>query len=91
MPDLRGTTLRRYRKLRIASIAILCCVAFTSGCKTSDDAAAAATQMSTTAKSLSDYYTALSTILSNTDQIYSLNQQLYAKPYSSQSQQELKS
>jgi hypothetical protein len=90
MLDLRGTTQRGCRNLRTASIAILCCVAITSGCKTSDDAAAAATQLSATAKSLSDYYAALSAILSNTDQIHSLNQQLYAKPYSAQSQQELK-
>jgi hypothetical protein len=75
-----------------AAIAAVCfgCLVLIAGCKTSEDAAAAATQMSATAKSLSDYYAALSTILSDTDRIYSLNETLYSKPYSAESRQELK-
>jgi cell division protein FtsL len=61
-----------------------------TGCKISDDAAAAATQMSATAKALSDYYAALGTILANTDQIYILNEQLLAKPYIAENRQLLK-
>jgi hypothetical protein len=77
-------------KMRMA-IATVClgCLALVVGCKTSEDAAAAATQMSATAKSLSDYYSALSVILSGTDQIYSLNEELYSKPYSAESRQGL--
>jgi hypothetical protein len=61
-----------------------------TGCKTSDDAAAAAAQMSATAKVLSDYYAALDTILADTDQISILNEQLLSKPYSAESRQLLK-
>ena len=46
--------------------------AFTSGCKTSDDAAAAATQLTVTASSLTSYYSALGTLLSETDQLYQI-------------------
>jgi DNA mismatch repair ATPase MutL len=61
-----------------------------TGCKTSEDAAAAATQMSATAKSLSDYYAALDTILTNTDKLYILNEQLLSKPYTAENRQLLK-
>jgi hypothetical protein len=61
-----------------------------AGCNTSQDASAAATQMSATAKSLCDYYASVGKILSDTDRIYSLNEALYDKPYSAQSRQELK-
>ena len=46
--------------------------------------------MSATAKSLSDYYAALGVILSDTDQIYAINDKLYSKPYSDESRKELK-
>jgi len=72
MPDLYGTTLRSYRKLRTAAVSILLCLVFASGCKTSDDAAAAATQLTTTASTLTSYYSALGTLLSDTDQLYSI-------------------
>lgn len=68
----------------------LCCLMLIAGCKTSQDASAAATQMSATAKSLSDYYAALSTILTDTDELHSLNEQLYSKPYSAENRKELK-
>jgi hypothetical protein len=53
-----------------------------AACKTSDDAAAAATQMTATAQALSDYYTAVGKIVSNTEAIYQLNDQLEGKEYS---------
>jgi len=73
----------------IAAI-LLGCLTLCLGCKTTQDAAAAATQLSATAKSLCDYYAALSKILADTDQIRSLNEQLYAKPYPPESRQEVK-
>ena len=61
-----------------------------AGCRTSEDATAAAAQMATTAKSLCGYYMALTTILDNTDQFYLLNAQLYAKPYPSENREQVK-
>jgi hypothetical protein len=46
--------------------------------------------MATTAKSLCDYYTALRTILDNTNQLYLLNAELYAKPYPAENREQLK-
>jgi len=46
--------------------------------------------MATTAKTLCDYYTALRTILENTDQLYRLNEKLYSKPYPDSNQQQVK-
>lgn len=62
-----------------------------AGCKTSDDAAAAATQMAATAKSLSDYYSALGTILADTGEIYSINEVLFSKPFTPANRELLKS
>ena len=61
-----------------------------TGCKTSDDAMAAAAQMSTTAKALSDYYTAAGTTVANTDQLFSLEVQLLSKPYNPANQKLIK-
>jgi hypothetical protein len=72
MPYLGGVTLRGCRKLRTAVIPVLFCVAFLSGCKTSDDSAAAGTQLTATASSLTSYYSALDTLLSDTDQLYQI-------------------
>jgi hypothetical protein len=47
-------------------------LAFTSGCKTSGDAAAATTQLTATASTLTSYYAALDTLLSETDQMYQI-------------------
>jgi hypothetical protein len=69
---------------------MLACLTVFTGCKTSQDAAEAAKQMSATAKSLSDYYAALHTILTETEQIYALNEQLLAKPYTAETRQHLK-
>lgn len=72
MSDLRGATLRGSWKLRAAAIPILFCLALTSGCKTSYDAAAAATQLTATASSLTSYYSALDRLLSEIDQLYQI-------------------
>ena len=58
-----------------------------AGCKTSDDAAAAASQMSATAEALSDYYTAAGTTLADTDQLFTLEANLLSKPYNTENQQ----
>jgi hypothetical protein len=72
MPNLRGVTLRGCSKLRTAVIPILLCLVILSGCKTSDDAAAAGTQLTATASSLASYYSALDTLLSDTDPLYQI-------------------
>src|ERR1700728_409387 len=72
MSDLLGVLSRDRRKLRTAAIPILLCVTFTNGCKTSHDAAAAATQLTATASSLTSYHSALDTLLSETDQLYQI-------------------
>lgn len=91
MSRSRCKALELVRQIRLAAIVFLCGLIFATGCKTSEDAAAAATQMSATAKSLADYYAALETILDNTDQVYILNAQLYHKPYNPENRQLLKS
>ena len=58
-----------------------CLGLLSSGCKTQQDAQAAAAQMSATAKCLSGYYSALGTILAQTDQLYTLNDAVFSKPY----------
>jgi restriction endonuclease len=52
-----------------------------AGCKTGDDAKAAATQLTATAKCLADYYTALDTILAESDQLNAVEQVMYGVPY----------
>jgi hypothetical protein len=64
--------MRDCRTLRTASIPLFLCLILVSGCKTSDDAAAAATQLTATASSLTSYYSALGTLLSETDQLYQI-------------------
>jgi hypothetical protein len=68
---------------------LACSLLAAGGCKTSDDATAAATQMSATAKALSDYYAGLDVILEDTVQIQQLNSQLYAKPFSADNKKQL--
>jgi hypothetical protein len=65
----------------VVLVGILACMLSLSGCKTKDDASAAATQMSATAKCLSDYYVGVEAIVDKTDQINILNEGLFAKPY----------
>ncbi|HEX3985762.1 MAG TPA: hypothetical protein VHX13_04050 [Acidobacteriaceae bacterium] len=62
-----------------------------AGCTTSGDATAAAAQMATTAQTLSSYYKALQTTFEETDELYQLNEQLYAKPYTAENRQQMKS
>ena len=71
---------RAWRRTIAASV-LLSCLFFAGGCKTSDDAAAAATQLTATAKCLTDYYSALDTILAETDQLNEVQVVLYEIPY----------
>lgn len=65
-----------------AASALLACLALASGCKTSSDATAAATQLTSTAKALTDYYCALDTMLGETDELYTIQGALVAAaPY----------
>jgi len=92
MPERQAlnSSIRPTRCVKAIAVALICGLALIAGCKTQDDAASAATQMSATAKSLSDYYAALGVILSNTDKIYAINARLYSKPYSDESRKQLK-
>ena len=74
----------------VAFSAAVLLVAVLAGCKTSADATAAASQMATTSQQLSSYYKALQTTFAETDELYQLNEQLYAKPYTSENRQLLK-
>lgn len=78
------------RGLLIATHAGFFAALILAGCKSSEDAAAAAGQMQATAQSLSDYYSGLRTTLENTNQLYLLNQQLDSKPYTDENRQLLK-
>ena len=73
----------RVRRYGLAATCVfLACIALASGCKTSDDATAAASQLTATAKGLTDYYSALDTILGETDQLYTIQGALVAAaPY----------
>jgi len=73
--------LSLHRARRSAISAAVFCVVITGGCKTGDDAKAAATQLAATAKCLSDYYSALATILTETDSLNSVEQVMYGIPY----------
>ena len=77
-------------RIRCCLILVGCCLLHAVGCKTSADAASAATQMSATAKSLSDYYAGLGVILSDTEQIDILNDSLLGKTYTKASRDHLK-
>ncbi|MFZ0629672.1 MAG: hypothetical protein WAM56_00165 [Acidobacteriaceae bacterium] len=79
------------RWLRVTSGCVVLLGVVLVGCKTSDDAAAAASQMATTSQQLSSYYKALQTTFQQTDELYQLNEQLNAKPYTAENQQLLKS
>ena len=76
--------------VRLCAVVLLANCFALSGCKTSKDAADAASQMAQTAKALCDYYTAVKTIFEETDAIYQLNHDLYSKPYPPSTQKELK-
>jgi hypothetical protein len=76
--------------LRITATSLVLPAVLLAGCKTSDDAAAAASQMATTSQQLSSYYKALQTTFQQTDELYQLNEQLYSKPYPAANQQLLR-
>jgi hypothetical protein len=77
-------------RLRIPLRSVVLSAVLLGGCKTSDDATAAASQMATTSQQLSSYYKALQTTFEQTDELYQLNEQLYSKPYTQEDQQLLK-
>ena len=72
--------LSLHRARRSAISAAVFCVVITGGCKTGDDAKAAATQLAATAKCLSDYYSALATILTETDSLNSVEPRIALRP-----------
>jgi hypothetical protein len=90
MPKSRRAIAQIHGKTLRAASLLVCGLLLTAGCKTQEDAAAAATQMLATAKSLCDYYSALNTILANKDKLYILNEQILSKPYTAASRQYLK-
>ena len=90
MAKARKSVLQLVRQPRSLACFMACSLFLFAGCHTSEDAVSAATQMSVTAKCLSDYYTALNMILADTDQIYILNEQLFTKPYTPENRELLK-
>ena len=71
MQKLRSSERRRRANLAAFALA-LAVLMVGGGCKTSVDAAAAATQLTSTASALTSYYTALDTLLTETDQLYQI-------------------
>jgi len=71
MHELRPNGQRRRANLATYAVAFAV-LTVAGGCKTSADAAAAATQLTLTASSLTGYYTALDTLLTETDQLYQI-------------------
>jgi hypothetical protein len=67
------------RTLTIASLSLLLVA---SGCKTSEDSTAAATQMAATSKALAAYYTTLHKRLEQTDHLYAVQEAILSIPYS---------
>jgi hypothetical protein len=89
-PRARSAPNRKLGPLSIAATLLLASSCGFTGCKTSHDAAEAASQMSETAKALADYYTGVEAILENSDAINIINRDLYNKPYSDKTQADLK-
>ena len=65
----RGAAKRSRQPATVAA-AFLLLLTFAAGCKTQDDAVAAAAQLSSTAKTLSGYYGALDRVLADTEGAY---------------------
>lgn len=89
MPPMARSIVARFQQRTAIPILFLGSLGLIAGCKTNEDAASAATQMSATAKSLSDYYAALGTVLQDTDQIHLLNDRISSKPYSAENRKQL--
>ncbi len=83
---VRGVGVRRIS----ASLALLLGFALVSACKTSEDAAAAASQLAKTAKDLSSYYAAIQTALKNTRDLSELQNVMYGTPLDEQYLAQLK-
>jgi len=71
----------KFLRRAVAAGVLLSCLFLAGGCKTSDDATAAASQLAATAKTLTNYYSALDTILGQTDQLNAVQVVLYGIPY----------
>ncbi len=69
------------RRTRMAAQMVVLAGLLLGGCKTTDDASAAATQMSSTAKALTDYYAAQEKILDATDVGNRMGEALFSRPY----------
>lgn len=72
------------------ALALLLGFTLVSACKTSEDAAAAAAQLTTTAKDLCSYYAAIDTALNNTQELSELQNVLYQTPLDEQYLAQLK-
>lgn len=88
MTNGRVATPQAWRRA-IAATVLMSLLFFAGGCKTSEDAAAAATQLTATAKSLTDYYFALDTILKETDQLNAVQEVMYGIPYDAPTKAEI--
>ncbi|HEY0760714.1 MAG TPA: hypothetical protein VGD59_15810 [Acidisarcina sp.] len=66
---------------RVSHLLPLCVLLLVNGCKTSEDATAAATQMTTTASALVDYYAALEKLMKKTDELNRLQEAMLTIPY----------
>jgi len=75
---VRGAAIPRRRA--IVSGVALGCICFANGC-TLEDAIAASTQLTATASALTNYYSALDTILVETGQLNALQEVMYGIPY----------
>lgn len=63
---------------------LLFCFGLISACKTSKDAVATASQMSTTSRDLASYYSALSQVIDNTSKLEQLQSSLLGTPFEPQ-------
>lgn len=87
MNELGSGTVRDRRFLCRGAALLVVFLGLPCGCKTSDDAAAAASQLSSTATTLANYYAALDTLVSETDQLYQIQAAVNPiAPYDSQTQ-----
>jgi hypothetical protein len=75
---------------RICFSTLVVALMFTTACKTSEDATAAASQMATTAKDLTGYYSQMDTVLDNTIQLNELQSVLLGTSFDQQARAQMK-
>src|ERR1035437_8590371 len=90
MAKARKSVLQLVRQPRSLVCFMACSLFLFAGCHTSEDAVWAAPPMSVTAKCLSDYYTVFFLNDTATTEIYTLNEQLFSKPYTPENRELLK-